>query len=242
MQWSMIGGIFLLLVLALTQNGGKQIVVSNDAINKISVTGSAGKEVMPDKVILTLSVVTEGRDAKIVQDQNKEKMNAVMRALEEAGLNDKDIETTQYTLYPWSEWDSTIQKSVNKGYRVENMVQVTLKDISRAGEILDIAVKGGVNMVNNVAFMLSEAKEKEVKDELVKEASSQARAKAENLAKGLGVSVGKVLVVTETSYNPGPWYYNTFSKESVMIDNAPTPINPQNVKVSLQVNVDFEIE
>jgi len=238
----MFGGMLLLLVLAFTQMGSKQIVVSNDAVNKISVTGSAGKEVMPDKAVLTLSVMTEGKEAKGVQDQNSKKMNEVMMALKDAGLDTKDIETTQYTLYPWDEWDPTTQKNVNKGYKAENIIQVTLNDISRAGEIVDVAVKSGVNSVNNVAFMLSEAKEKEVKDSLVKEASTQARAKAENLAKGLGVSVGKVLFVTETSYNPGPWYYNTFSKAAAMESAAPTPINPQSVKVSLQVNVDFEIE
>lgn len=243
MHWFIVGGLLVLLVLALTQTSEKQIVVqSSNEIHKISVTGSAGKEVMPDKVVLTLSVMSEGKEAKVVQEQNSQKMNEVMKALKDAGLDTKDIETTQYTLYPWSEWDSALQKSVNKGYRAENMIQVTIKEISRAGEILDIAVKSGVNTVNNVAFMLSEVKEKEVKDALVKEASSQARAKAENLAKGLGVSVGKVLFVTETGYNQGPWYYNALSQAALMEASAPTPINPQQVKVNLQVNVDFEIE
>lgn len=243
MHWFMIGGILLLLVLAFTQMGSKKIVVQNsNDMNKISVTGSAGKEVVPDKAVLTLSVMSEGKEAKAVQDQNSLKMNDVMKALKDAGLDTKDIETTQYTLYPGDEWDQTSQKNVRKGYRAENMIQVTIKDISRAGEILDVAVKSGVNTVNNVAFMLSEAKEKEVKDALVKEASVQARAKAQNLAKGLGVSVGKVLFVTETSYNPGPWYYNTFNKAAVMESAAPTPLSPASVKISLQVNVDFEIE
>lgn len=237
-----IGGIILIVVLAFFQMAGKETIISGDTTPKISVTGTAEKDTMPDEVVLMLTVLTEGSDAKQVQDKNSQQMNTVIDALKNAGIKDKEIETTQYNLYPWQEWDPTTQKSVNKGYRLQQTISVTTKETAKAGELVDLAVKNGINTVNSISFRLSNTKEQQVKEELVAEATSKAREKAKTLAKNLDVSLGDVLFVTESSYNPGPWYYGGAMKTTAMETAAAPVISPQQVKVSLQVNVDFEIE
>ena len=237
-----IGGIVLLVVIAFLQIGEKQTISSSDNTHKISVTGSAEKDVLPDEVVLSLTVLSEGSDAKQVQEKNSQQMNTAIEALKNAGIKDNEIETTQYSLYPWQEWDQTTQKNLNKGYRLQQTISVTTTETAKAGELLDLAVKNGINTVDSMSFRLSNSKEQQVKEALVAEASAKAKEKAKMLAKSLDVSLGDVLFVTESSYNPGPWYYNGAMKTTAIETAAAPTISPQQVKVSLQVNVDFEIE
>ncbi len=169
-------------------------------------------------------------------------MNTVIAVLKTTGIKEKEIETTQYSLYPWQEWDPTNQKTVNKGYRLQQTISVTTTETAKAGELVELAVKNGINTVDSISFRLSNTKEQQVKEELVAEATAKAREKAKTLAKNLDVSLGDVLFVTESSYNPGPWYYGGAMKATTMEAAVAPSISPQQVKVSLQVNVDFEIE
>lgn len=238
-----IGGIIVILALLFYSMGEKQILVSTSGeVPKISVTGDAETDVMPDQVVLSLTVLTEGKDAASVQTDNSKKMNQVMDALKNEGVTEKEIETTNYNIYPWQEWDQTTQKTINKGYRAQHTIQVKRNDIKSAGKMLDLAVKNGINTVDNVYFTLSDAKEKEVKEELVATASAKAKKKAETLAKNLGVSVGKVRMVSESSYSP-PLYYASYAKSEMATDMAVQPnLSPKSVKVNLQVHVEYGIE
>jgi len=223
--------------------GEKQIIVSYDNTNKISVSGSAEKEVMPDEAILMLSVITEGKEAKQVQDENSVNMNNVIEALKAEGIDKKDIETTSYYLYPMQEYDYEQKKTIDKGYRLTNTIKVTTSDVENAGKLLDIAVKNGANQVENVYFQLSEDKEKEVKSELVAEATKNAKEKAETLASNLGASVGKPISISESSYYPPIYYAKGVAMMAETAASAPSPqINPESIKVTLTVNVDFSIE
>ncbi|MBI4152013.1 SIMPL domain-containing protein [Candidatus Woesearchaeota archaeon] len=239
MQVLTVAGVVLLLLMTLFSE--KQISLSAEK-NKISVSGTAETEAMPDEVVLSFTVLTEGNDAKKVQEQNSHKMNSVIAGLREAGIKDKEIETTGYNLYPWQEWDPSLQKSVEKGYRLQQTISVTTKATERAGELVTLAVQNGVNTVNGISFRLSSEKEQEVREQLVEEASAKAREKAESLARSLGVSVGDVLHVTESGFPSGPWYFDRAMKSGVVLEAAVPEISPEQIKLSLQVNVDFAVE
>lgn len=222
--------------------GEKQIIVSYDNANKISVSGYAEKETMPNEAILMLSVVTEGKEAKLVQDENSANMNKVIEALKELGIDKKEIETTSYYLYPMQEYDYDQKKTIDKGYRLTNTIKVTTNDVENAGKLLDAAVKNGINQVENVYFQLSEEEEKKIKAELVSEATKNAKEKAETLAKNLDAKVGKPISISESNYYM-PIYYASKSMALTAEESAPSPqINPESVKVTLTVNVDFGIE
>ncbi len=241
-QLVIFGGIIVLVIIAFLQIEQKQTIISSDTSPKISVSGMAEKEVLPDEVVILLTITTEGRDAKQVQDKNSQQMNAVIKALTLAGIKDKEIETTGYSLYPWQEWDSMAQKTVNKGYRLQQTITLTTKEITKTGELVDLAVKNGINTVNGISFRLSMQREQEVRQELVSLASSQAREKAEILAKSLKVSLGDVIYATESNLNNGPWYYSGMMKAVAMEAASAPDIAPEQVKVSIQVNVDYEVD
>lgn len=232
-------GVVILVVASLFFVMGKQqIVVSNEGSPRISVSASAEKEVMPDKAVFNAAVFTEGKEAQKVQDENSRVMNKVITALKEAGVKDMELETSGYTLYPWEEWDSFSGKSVNKGYRLQNTLIITSYDVKNVGALIDLAVNNGANEVNNVYFTLSDEQEKKVKEKLVTEASGKAKEKAKALAENLDVSLGSVLAVSESGYYP-PIYYGNYMKAAVA---EATTVNPQNVMVNVQVNVEYGIK
>ena len=240
-QWLIIGLLGVVLILSLFPLGIKDSFGQQEN-HKISVSESAEKEVMPNEAILQLSVVTEGKDPQQVQDRSSVAMTRVKEALKEAGVKEEDIETSNYNLYPWQEYDYNLGKSVDKGYRLVNSIKVTTKDITSAGRILKAGVDAGVNQVDNVAFTLSDEMEKEIKATLIAEASTKARQKAELLAKSMDVKVGDVLLLTESSYTPGI-YYGRYDMMAMEAKEVPAPsINPEKVTLSVTVNVDFEIE
>ncbi len=243
-QWLIIGGIVVILAVLFFSLGEKKIIVSTqDQLGKITVTGEAETDVMPDKAVLYLSMLTEGKDAASVQQENSKKMNKVLDALKSEGVEKAQIETTSYNLYPWDEWEPTTNKLVRKGYRAQHTIAVTTTDIEKVGKLLDLAVKNGVNTVDNIQFTLSDELEKKTKEQLVATASVKAKQKATTLASNLDVSLGKVLSVSESSYSP-PIYYASYAKagmEDAM--SAPeTSLSPKSVKVNLQVNVEYGIK
>jgi len=241
---TIIGGIIIIIALLFYSLGEKQILIqTSPQVPTIQVTGDAETDVMPDQVVISLSVLTEGKDATSVQTENSKKMNQVLDALKNEGVKESEIETLNYNLYPWQEWDYKTETLVNKGYRLQHTIQVKRTDVKSAGKLLDLAVKNGINTVDNVYFTLSDDKEKEVKEELVAKASLKAKEKANSLAKNLGVTVGKVRSVSQSSYSP-PIYYASYMKaETAASDISPTPsLSPKSVKVNMQVNVEYGIE
>ncbi len=240
-HWAILG--VLVILAAAVILSPRQVTVSTPGAEQgISVSGQAEKEVMPDKAILWLSVVTDGTTASRTQEQNSATMNAVMGALKNADISEKYIETKNYNLYPRDEWDPELQKSVRRGYRLTHTIAVTTKDIQNVGQLLDLAVKSGVNEVGAIQFTLSDETERELKGELTTIATTKAREKAELLADGMGVSLGTVLSLSQSDY-PLPIYYGQYAMMESKTMDAPAPsISPDQVTVSLIVNALFRIE
>ena len=215
----------------------------NETQNTISVTGNAETKVMPDEAELSLSVITEGKDAAQVQDDNAKVMNKVIDALKGAGLDDKQIQTTNYYLYPWEEYNYQTGKHTKLGYKLTQTISVKVKDISKVGELLNLAVQNGVTNVDNLNFKLSDKLEKDTKDALVAEATKNAKEKAQTLAQNLDVEVGDPISISETNYYV-PRYYALASKDMAMaVEEASVPqISPQEINVQLGIAVNFEIE
>src|SRR3989338_5430438 len=181
-----IGQLVVLIATIFFYAGERNIIISNDNTHKITVSGSAQQEVMPDKATLRLTVLTEGNNPETIQQHNSRTMNEVMAALKEAGVKESEMETTGYNLYPWQEWDPQLQKTVNRGYRLQNSLTITSTKLDKVGSYLNLAVEKGVNEINGIQFVLSKEKESEVKKELTATASTIAREKAELLADSTG--------------------------------------------------------
>lgn len=236
--------IFAFLVIAVLLGGVFYTLNDKDEQDEtVSVTGNAETKVMPDEAELSFSVVTEGKDAALVQTQNAESMNKVIDALKAAGLTDKEIQTTNYYMYPWKEYDYQTGKTIDKGYRLTQSISVKIKDIKTVGDILNVAVQNGANQVDSLNFKLSTELETQTKNALVAEATKNAKDKALTLAQNLDVELGDPVSISETNYYV-PRFYASASKDMAMVGEAAAApqINPQEVNVQLGIAVVFEIE
>jgi hypothetical protein len=238
--------ILAVLMIALTACTTRVIMESpgQQPQNAISVQGSTEFDVAPDLAKIIFSIQTQSTTAQDAQIRNRETGSAVGAALTQAGVRTGDLQTTNYRVEKIQEWDPTGQKMVDKGYRVSNSFVVKTKELSRVGPLLDAGIQAGANNVESISFELSDAKQKEVKTEALRKATMNAREKADALADGAGVRLGKVLTLSENSYYAQPFYRSDAMMSKAEMGGAPAPateISPQDVHISAQVSVTYEI-
>lgn len=157
--------------------------------NTISARGEGKVYTKPDIAVLNLSVVTEGRNIKDVQDENSEKMNGVIAFLKEFNVEEKDIKTTNYRLYPRYDYENRRIPQII-GYEITQTLEVKVRDLEKIGDILEQSVSAGVNQVGSLRFAVD--KDEELKERARSLAIKDAKDKAKKLASNLGVRLLKI--------------------------------------------------
>jgi uncharacterized protein len=120
----------------------------------MKVTGVGAVKAIPDTAIINLGVVTENLSLEAARRENAVKSTAVINMLINMGVEKKQISTGAFSIDPL--YDFIDGKQTFRGYRVSNLLTVTIKDIARAGEVIDKATFSGVNRVDNISFILSD--------------------------------------------------------------------------------------
>lgn len=157
--------------------------------NTISVKGEGKVYTKPDIALINLSVVTEGKEVKDVQEKNTKKMNGVIDYLKEFGIEDKDIKTIRYQISPrYSYVEGRVPKII--GYEINQTLEVKVRETNEIGEILEQSVDAGINQVNSLSFEVDN--EEPFKEEARKLAIEDAKEKAKKLASQLGVKLIKI--------------------------------------------------
>ncbi|MDD1671491.1 MAG: SIMPL domain-containing protein [Methanomicrobiales archaeon] len=203
-------------------------LIHTSAIGEVTTT--------PDRVLLSFAVETEHPDAKVAQQKNADAMNALFTALEGAGITKDEMETTGYSIYPVYDETSSILPQKIRLYRVTNTLLVTLKNSSRAGEIIDLAVTNGANRVNYIAFKLSDEQQRALRSQALKDAMLQTRNDAEAVAAAGGLSIMGVKEITISSGYVPPVRYDA---GYAVAEKVATPIEPGDVKVTASVSVTY---
>ncbi|MCB1468688.1 MAG: SIMPL domain-containing protein [Rhizobiaceae bacterium] len=208
---------------------------------QVLVVGEGEMSVAPDMAILSLSVMREAKTAREALDANNDAIAAVIAAMKSAGIAERDLQTANLQINPRYDYVSKpdgTQEGRLAAYQVTNTLAVRVRDIGKAGELLDKAVTLGVNQGGNIVFTnedpsatITEARKKAVAD---------AMAKAKTLAGAAGVSLGRIKEMSELSYTPRP-----VSIEAKSFDAAPqasVPIAAGENAYKVQVNVTFELK
>ena len=180
------------LLLALTACS-TEIIMEQPTVqlrHAITAQGMAEFEVAPDLAKVRFRIETRAPTAQEAQLRNRELSANVEAALLQAGVRKNELETTNYRVNRIQEWDPAERKNIFKGYSVTNVFVVSTKAIDTVGPLLDVGIQAGANNVDSISFELSDAKHKEVKTEALRDATINAREKAEALALGAGVSAG----------------------------------------------------
>ncbi len=168
----------------------------------IWVSGRGEVTVTPD--IATLRLGIEAQEASVAEAQTEasEAMDKVMTALTDNGVAEKDIQTQRFSIYPVTKWDREKEEETVVGYRVTNMVTAKIRDIDKAGTIIDAVVKAGGDLtrIDSIAFSVDDPSA--YYDEARQKAMADAEAKAKHLAELADITLGKPSYISESTYIP----------------------------------------
>jgi uncharacterized protein len=209
----------------------------------IKVSGEGRATTAPDMAILQLSVVKDAKTAREALDANNRAMAEVLAALRQEGIADRDLQTSGFSInpqyhYPQSN-DGGNRPPELVGYQVVNGVVVRVRDLARFGEILDKSVSLGVNQGGGIEF--TNDKPEEVITEARKAAVADAITKARVLAEAAGVSLGRLIELSEQPPRPEPPIpLARMAKESAAADQVPIATGEN--AYSVTVNVTFAID
>jgi uncharacterized protein YggE len=208
--------------------------------NVIHATGSGNVIGTPDRAQVTFAVTTENIDVKAAQLANAAQMKKVIDALVAAGLPKDALKTTGYNIYPvYDDYSKSPFEQKIRTYQVTNTLTVTLHDVNRTGEIIDIAVANGINQASSIQFMLSDEQAQVLRTEALKKAVARARADADTVASALGVTIVDIKSA-DISGGYAPILFENYQAGDVMTKSAtPTPIQPGDVTVTAQVSVTY---
>ncbi len=218
------------------QIGSGGIILSQQNTG-IWVTGEGKVSVVPDVAILSLGVEAEAKTVAQAQRQAAEAMDAVMSELDKNGVAKKDIKTRRFGISP--RWD----RKTLIGYRVTNTVTVKIREVDDTGIIIDAVAEAGGDLtrINSIGFTIDEPTA--YHEEVRKKAMDDAEAKAKQLAKLGGVSLGKPTYISEGGIAfPVPRDY--YLREAAPPSPAPppTPISPGESEIRLSVQVVYSIK
>ena len=219
------------------------------ASNTISVSGTGDVFAVPDRATFTVSVHEEAKTVADAQDSATKKSNAIIEYLKGAGVDEKDIKTTNYSVNPKYEYSQAVcqpgycppGKQTLTGFEVYQTVEVKVKDTKKAGDLLTGVGSKGASEVSGLSFTIED--EDALKAQARDKAISQAKGKADALAKQLGVQIVRVVGFSEDNNTP-VYYGRAMAADSMSVGKgaAPAPELPTGEnKITSNVSITYEI-
>lgn len=222
---------------------GKYIGQEIEAKNTITVSDKGEIYVKPDLALTTFSVTNEAKTVTEAINKNTEKMNAVIDFIKDQGVEDKDLKTTTFNIYPRYEWYEEIRippypqgKRVLVGYEVRQSLEVKIRDMEKIGDIIQGATDAGANQVGDLQFTVDNPDE--FKKQAREQAIEKAKAKAEELASQLGVKLVRITNFSESGVVPR--YYELEKAVGMGVEETPQIQTGEN-RIEVTVTITYEI-
>jgi len=204
----------------------------------ISVTGQGIVNLTPDTSDIQLGVTVQKSTATEARNAAADAMNGVIAAVKQAGVADADIQTTNLSLQPVYDNNSSINGGPGKliGFQVNNEISVVVRDLSKVGTIVDTAVTAGATSVDGIDFRVNNEGPAETQARAA--AVADAKSKADQLASAAGVTITGVSSIDEQSEStPYPVAFAGAAPRA-----ASTPIQPGTTSVTVTVTVVYVID
>ena len=204
----------------------------------ISVTGTGEIYLAPDVAYINIGVQTEADTVTDAVAQNTDQADAIRSALSQYGIQDADIQTSGFSVYPMPQYgpDGLVMTTL---YQVNNTVYVTIRDLSTMGEVLDAVVQSGANTINSISFDVLDQSTALEQARLL--ALQDAHDQAAQLAEAAGMNLGAPLTISVYNTNsPSPMYE---ARTNVSYDAAGSsvPVAAGQLVLSVQVSVSYEL-
>ncbi|WP_288193602.1 SIMPL domain-containing protein [uncultured Phyllobacterium sp.] len=212
---------------------------------RITVTGEGEATAAPDMAIVSLVVLQEKPTAREALTANNETMAKVLDAMKKAGIAERDLQTSGFNIdpryvYPDNKQGQPPQAPKIVGYAVSNSLSVRVRDLKKVGEILDQSVTLGVNQGGNLTF--TNDKPEAIVEEARKKAVANAIAKAKTLTAAAGVEMGKVIEISEQTFQPRPYGGAPRAKMMAAEASDSVPVAAGENSYNVTVNVTFELK
>lgn len=209
----------------------------------ITVSGNGESHATPDTAVITLAVTKQEKTARESLDANNKAMTSVLDALKADGIEPRDLQTSGFSIqpvyiYPQNS-DGASQPPELVGYQTTNSLTIRLRDLAKAGAVIDKSVTLGINQGGDIRFVnedtnkvLAEARADAVKD---------AMEKARQLTEAAGVGIGRIIDINESSAPPMPVPVAMARMEKDSAGSA-VPMAPGENSYNVTVTVTFEIK
>ena len=208
---------------------------------EIVVSASGNAFIIPDIALMQLGVTTEGFDIGKITAENTDKMNKVISGVKTAGVDEKDIKTTNYSLSP--KYDYSRGAQIFKGYTLTQQITVKIRNFGKIGDILGKATQSGANLIGNFQFTIED--ENSAKQLARTDAIQKAKAQAESIAQQTGLKLVKVVNIYENGYSP---VLNSYSSAKAVDSSgmgggvAVAEIQPGQQEISVSINLVYQVK
>ena len=208
---------------------------------RIIVAGGAGEaSAVPDQAQISAGVVSQAATADAALDANTNAMERVFATLENAGIEERNIRTSNFSVSPQYETfrDNNSNAPRIVGYQVSNQLTIVVEDLDELGTTLDALVRSGANQLNGIYFSISDPKPLE--ERARRAAVQDAIAKAQTLAEAAGVSLGPIMSIQESSNLGGP-PLPMMALRAESLDSS-VPVARGESTIAIEVSVTYAIE
>jgi uncharacterized protein YggE len=206
----------------------------------ITVVGEGTVKIKPDIAQANIGVEVVRATVKAASSGAKESMDAVLKALKQQGVDEKDIQTSGYSVWTERPYGPEGPSGDEILYHVSNQVAVSIRDLNTVGTVLDAAIEAGANNIYGVTFNLADPSQ--VESEARKKAVADAQAKARELATLNDIKLGDVVSVSEVIGGRGGYY--TGVREAAVsagVGGGGGPISPGELEVTLQLEIVYTV-
>lgn len=237
---------FLTVLIGLFYIGGQYIAsqpqrISQETESKreITVAGSGEAMAKPDVARVTLSVQTGPQpDAKTALNLLSQKFNAVVAAVKSNGVKDNDVKTVNLSVHPM--YDYVDGQQHLRGFEASESIEVKIRDLDKTGQVIVATTGAGVNQVGGIDFSIDDPDQ--LKIDAQEKAIKDADQKAKQLAKALGVSLGRVKTFSATTNDDvRPPMYASAALETKSSEPIAPPVPPGTQNITATVSVTYEL-
>ena len=200
----------------------------------LSVDGRGSASIAPDQAVLVVGVTSHAHSANQAQAENAQKSAAIVQALKQLGVAGNDIKSQNFSFRPDYRTDEKHRNEIT-GYTANHALQIKVRDIAKAGKIVDAALQAGANEVNSLRFSVSNQEQE--RREALNKAIADARSKANIIASGLGRQIVGIKSVSE---NTGYIEARSYNGDMLMASKAAaTNIEPGMISLDANVHIEY---
>lgn len=203
----------------------------------ITVTGTGTITMTPDIAYVYIGVQTQDASATVAMSNNNAKAQAVIDSIKSFGVEAKDIQTTNFSIYPQPVYDGN-SNQIGVTYSVSNTVYVTVRDLDKLGSLLDSSFRAGANTINSISFDVAD--KTAVVSQARLEAVKNARAQADELAAATGVKIGDVQTISYYDSTPSPIPYAHAA--DMPSSTSRVPIEAGSMQITTTVTIVYGIQ